>query len=96
MEILTNRGEIHFSVITLDRERVKDVGLSFFLSFFLGGGVGYGGTRCFSCRRMRDYSMNAENHVFNFVTEIFSIFTSSVDYTLSCLADSILNINKYI
>lgn len=35
MEILTNRGEIHFSIIALDRERVKDIGFSF--SFFFQG-----------------------------------------------------------
>lgn len=40
MEILTNRDEIHFSVITLDREREKDVGFSFFISFFLFRGRG--------------------------------------------------------
>lgn len=33
MEILTNKGEIHFSGIALDREKVKDVGVSFFSSF---------------------------------------------------------------
>lgn len=38
MEILTNRGEIHFSVTASDREKVKDVEFSFFSSF-LGCGV---------------------------------------------------------
>lgn len=50
MEILTNRGEIHFSVIALDRERVKDIGFSFF-SFFGGDGEDL---RCFRCRRMHE------------------------------------------
>lgn len=67
--------------------------LGFLFFFFFEGGE----LRCFRCRRMHEYTLNAENHnVFNFVTEIVSIFTNFVDYFLSCLADSILNVNKYI
>lgn len=62
--------------------------LSFLLFYFFEGGR----MRYFRCRQMHEYSLNDENHnVFKFVqTEILSIFTSSMDYFLSCLAQTIL------
>lgn len=78
---MTNKGEIHLSIIASDQERLKDVLVGEDFKCFRG-------TRC--TKNVFTKSLKVEKYnMYDFVSEIFSFSQSFVNYLLSPILHTI-------